>query len=216
MRVTDEPITWYFDVVSPFAYLALSEVEALAQAGAFIVYKPVLFAGLLKHWGQLGPAEIAPKRIQTYRMCVWKAEQRNIPFRIPPSHPFNPLRIQRLLCALDGSPLAVRSAMNRVWRDGNDPVSDEAWSALCRELDIANADTFIEQRDAKTALRVNTEAAIAAGVFGVPTLGINGEMFWGLDAMPMAKRFLTDTTMFRVGEMARIAQIEDGSALRAR
>ena len=81
---------WYFDLVSPFAYLALGEIEDLA-ARMPLIFKPVLFGAMLSHWGQLGPAEIAPKRVQTYRICVWTARERGIPFRFPPAHPFNPL-----------------------------------------------------------------------------------------------------------------------------
>ena len=61
--------TWYFDVVSPYAYLALGEIEELGRTIP-ITYKPVLFAGLLKHYGHLGPAEIPSKRIHTYRLCI--------------------------------------------------------------------------------------------------------------------------------------------------
>ena len=80
--------TWYFDVISPFAYLALREIEDLTKS-VTIAYRPILFAGLLQHWKHLGPAEIPPKRIHTYRLCVFEAQRRGIPFRFPPAHPFN-------------------------------------------------------------------------------------------------------------------------------
>ena len=90
--------TWYFDVISPFAYLALGEIEELAQRIA-VTYRPILFAALLEHWKHLGPAEIPPKRIHTYRLVLFEAQRRGIPFRFPPSHPFNPLKPLRLLAA---------------------------------------------------------------------------------------------------------------------
>src|SRR5215471_16300488 len=95
--------TWYFDVISPFAYLALGEIEALAQR-IDLVYRPILFAALLERWRHLGPAEIPPKRLHTYRLCVFEAERRGISLRFPPYHPFNPLKPLRLLVALDAAP----------------------------------------------------------------------------------------------------------------
>src|ERR1700749_3512717 len=93
------PAVWYFDVVSPFSYLHLKQFDRL-PADLQIEYVPVLFAGLLKANGQKGPAEIAAKRVQTYRMCVFMAQQAGIPFRFPPAHPFNPLPLLRLLCGV--------------------------------------------------------------------------------------------------------------------
>ena len=110
--------TWYFDVISPFAYLALREIEDLTKS-VTIAYRPILFAGLLQHWKHLGPAEIPPKRIHTYRLCVFEAQRRGIPFRFPPAHPFNPLKPLRLLTALDGDPRAVRTVMDCIWREGS-------------------------------------------------------------------------------------------------
>src|SRR5260221_664563 len=63
-------VDWYFDFVSPYSYLCL---HRLKQIPAPIVYKPVLFAGLLNHWGQKGPAEIPSKRRWTYRWGACRA-----------------------------------------------------------------------------------------------------------------------------------------------
>ena len=64
---------WYFDFVSPFAYLQAQRLDRLRDAGLEIHYQPVLFAALLDHWGQLGPAEIGPKRELTYRAALWRS-----------------------------------------------------------------------------------------------------------------------------------------------
>jgi 2-hydroxychromene-2-carboxylate isomerase len=170
--------TWYFDVVSPYAYLALGEIEELGRTIP-ITHKPVLFAGLLKHYGHLGPAEIPSKRIHTYRLCIFEAERRGIELRFPPVHPFNPLRALRVLCALGAEPGAVRRVMDYVWREGHDPNEDGAWEELCRDLGIDRPDRQGDDAAAKAALRGNTEEAIAQGVFGVPTLVIGRELFWG-------------------------------------
>lgn len=198
--------TWYFDVVSPYAYLALGEVEELDRRIS-ITYKPVLFAGLLKHHGHLGPAEIPSKRIHTYRLCIFEAQRRGIELRFPPIHPFNPLRALRVLCALGAEPGAVRHVMDHVWREGHDPNEDGAWERLCHDLDIDQPDRQGDDAAAKAALRANTEEAIAHGVFGVPTLVIGRELFWGVDALPLARAYLSDPDLFRTGRMACVDAI---------
>src|SRR5580698_2917593 len=89
---------WYFDLISPYSYLHLKQFGRL-PAGLEIEYVPVLFAGVLKHYGHKGPAEIPPKRIYTYRQLVWLAGQLGIPFKFPPAHPFNPIQALRLVLA---------------------------------------------------------------------------------------------------------------------
>lgn len=208
MGVPKSPIqaTWYFDVISPFAYLALGDIEQLAQR-LTITYRPILFAALLEHWKHLGPAEIPPKRVHTYRLCVFEAQRRGIAFRFPPAHPFNPLKSLRLLVALDAAPRAVRILMDYIWRDGLDPALAENWPAICAalRLDPAKAAALVEAAETKAKLRANTDAAIAAGLFGVPTLQLGEELFWGADALPMARAYLEDPAMFKSGEMLRVA-----------
>ncbi len=200
--------TWYFDVISPFAYLALGEIEQLAQR-ITVTYRPILFAALLEHWKHLGPAEIPPKRIHTYRLVLFEARRRGIAFRFPPSHPFNPLRPLRLLAALDADPKAIRIVMDGIWRDGLDLSLKENWDAICAALglDPEHATDLINASETKAKLRANTDAAVAAKLFGVPTLQIGDELFWGADALPMARAYLDDPAMFKSGEMLRIATL---------
>jgi 2-hydroxychromene-2-carboxylate isomerase len=205
--------TWYFDVVSPFSYLALGEIEGMTKTMA-IVYRPILFAGLLQHWKQLGPAEIGPKRIHTYRFCVWEAKRRGIPLRFPPAHPFNPLKPLRLITALKAEPRAVRAVMDRIWRDGLDLSVEANWAATCLTvgLDPLEGNALVDASDTKAVLRANTDEAIAARLFGVPTLRIGKESFWGLDALPMARAYLADPEMFNTGEMLRVATMDASSS----
>ena len=120
---------WYFDVISPYAYLQTAHLDRLSERLA-ITARPVLLAGLLQHWGQTGPAEIAPKRRHVYRQCQWRAGELGIPFRLPDAHPFNPLRALRLLTALDGGVTAARTALHLVFGQGVRPDDDPGWAAL--------------------------------------------------------------------------------------
>jgi 2-hydroxychromene-2-carboxylate isomerase len=197
-------LVWYFDVISPYAALAVPELEELCDRHA-VVLRPVLFAGLLKAFGHLGPAEIPAKRTQTYRMVQWIADERGIPFRAPPAHPFNPLTLLRLLCMRDLTVADVAAAFRLVWGEGRDPQSPETAAALADALDVPVGAT--DDPAVKDRLRGNTETAVAAGVYGVPTLAIGNELFWGLDAMPMARAYLADPGLFESGERARVSNL---------
>ncbi len=203
------PALWYFDVISPFAHLALTRLNAI-RAQRPIALRPIVFGGVLKAWGQLGPAEIAPKRVHTYRLATHKAQSMGVPFRFPPAHPFNPLAMLRLLTALNGNEAAVTTAFRLVWGEGRD-VNDPA---VLREVADAagrlDALALIGEPAVKDRLRQATEEAVAAGVFGVPSLVIDGEVFWGVDAMPMAQDYLADPAAFRSGEMARVSTLPEG------
>src|SRR4051794_11702163 len=145
---------WYFDLISPFSWLALPEVEALP---AQVEYHPVLLGALLKHWGQLGPAEIPPKRLPTYRLCVWLAAERGIPFKMPPVHPFNPLNAMRLLIAVGPQRETVRAAMETVWAEGRDVSEPSGFAALASRLRVSDPEGFMESQGARDKLRTSTE-----------------------------------------------------------
>lgn len=204
-----QPAFWYFDIISPFAHLALTRLDAI-RARRPVLLKPIVFGGVLKAWGQLGPAEIAPKRAHTYRLATHTAQAMGVPFRFPPAHPFNPLAMLRLLTALDGDEPAVTAAFQLIWgegRDANDPlVLQQVADAAGRPDALA----LIGEQDVKDRLRQATEEAVTAGVFGVPSLVIDGEIFWGADAMAMALDYLADPTAFHSGEMARVSTLPEG------
>jgi 2-hydroxychromene-2-carboxylate isomerase len=202
---------WYFDFVSPFAYLQSEELHRLAPK-LRLRYRPVLFAGLLGASGQKGPAEIPAKRSFTYRFVAWQAKQRGVALRFPPAHPFNPLPLLRLAIACDCSPEAVHRIFRFVWRDGRLPELPIEWAELAHTLGIQDASARIAQPDVKDALRRNTEEAIGRGVFGVPTLAIGDELFWGADATGMALDFVAAGCRFDDPEYARIAALPVGAS----
>lgn len=204
---------WYFDFISPFAYLQSEQLPSLAPR-IEIRYKPVLFAGLLGANGQKGPAEIAAKRTFTYRFCLWQARSLGIPFKFPPEHPFNPLPLLRLAIACDSSPAAIHRIFRFVWADGRLPDLPIEWAELTAELGVRDADARIGSAPVKDELRRNTDEAIARGVFGVPTLAIGGELFWGADATAMAADFVAAGCRNNDPEYARIALLPVGVARR--
>jgi 2-hydroxychromene-2-carboxylate isomerase len=199
---------WYFDVVSPFSYLHLKQFGQL-HPSLELKFVPVLFAGLLRRWGNKGPAELPSKRIHAYRYCTWVASKHGIRFRMPPRHPFNPLATQRLLVALGSSRPHVEKTFDFIYGQGGDPELD--WPGLCGALAVTDADALIADPVVKQQLVANTEQAVEAGVFGVPTFVVRGQLFWGGDTMAWMNEFVDDPEMFARGEMRRAAQIEFGA-----
>ncbi|HKE45198.1 MAG TPA: 2-hydroxychromene-2-carboxylate isomerase [Steroidobacteraceae bacterium] len=186
---------WYFDFISPFSYLQFHELRQLRELFE-VRLRPVLLAGLLSHWGQLGPAEIAPKRSFIYRQVRWLARRRGVPLALPRAHPFNPLPLLRLAIHLGATEEAVERLFAFVWRDGKLPDDRAAWEQLLAELGVADAERAIGAEPVKQELRANTEAAISAGVFGVPTLVVGEMLFWGDDSTQMACDYAADPAKF--------------------
>ena len=133
-----------------------------------------------------------------------------VPFRFPPTHPFNPLAMLRLLTALDGNEAAVAAAFSLVWGEGRDANDAQVLQDVADAAGRPDALALIGEQEVKDRLRRATEDAVAAGVFGVPSLVIDGEIFWGADAMAMAQDYLADPETFRSGEMARVSALPEG------
>lgn len=203
------PAIWYFDIISPFAHIALARLEAI-RARRAVLLRPIVFGAVLKHWGQLGPAEIAPKRVHTYRLATHAAAALGVPFRFPPSHPFNPLAMLRLLTALEGNPTAVREAFHLVWGEGHDANDPQVLARVAAAAGDPAALDRIGEQAVKDRLRNATDEAVAAGIFGVPSLLIDGEIFWGVDAMAMAEDYLAAPAAFLSGEIARVSDLPVG------
>ena len=200
-------VDWYFDFVSPYSYICLHRLKELENE---IIFKPVLFAGLLNHFGQKGPAEIPAKRRWTYRWCTWWAKSLGIPFRFPAAHPFNPLPHLRLALACGSRPEAVKRIFGFVWMSGEHADDPGRFAALCRDLGVDPA--RLSDSQIKDRLRQNTEEAVQRGVFGVPSLVVDGEVFWGADAIGFAKTFISDPTAVRNDEMRRVDAIPAAAA----
>ena len=203
---------WYFDFVSPYSYLGLVRLAELPP-DLVIAYRPVLFAGLLEHWGQKGPAEVPPKRRWTYRWCTWSGSRLGVPIRFPASHPFNPLPYLRLAIAAQSTPKVIRRIFDALYSTGADPAAQPTIDALLADLGLTAA--RVSAQDVKDTLRRNTEEAASRGVFGVPTLVIQNEIFWGADAVDFAKAFLENGSVLHNDEMRRLDTLPFGAARRA-
>ena len=202
-------VTWYFDVVSPFAYLQWQRLKPMH--GIAWTFRPVLFAALLQHYGHCGPAEFAEKRRFTYRHLQWRAARAGIPLRFPPAHPFNPLPALRLCCVAGNTAQAIDHAFDFVWREGRGLVDPGDVSCLAHRLGIDDPAAALADPAAKATLLANATGAIADGVFGVPSLVAGGHVFWGEDATDMFLDYLADPGLFDTQAIRRLDALPVGA-----
>ena len=188
-------VTFFFDPVSPYAWLASDALEHIEAAGAQIAFQPVLFAALLNAHGNIGPAEVPAKRAYIFRDVMREAARAGLRFKGPPGHPFNPLQALRMCLALTSPDERRRFAMalmSACWELGED-VSDPAVllkvAAKCG-LDGLALQAAAQQPAIKMQLQAATENAIATGVFGVPTFKAVAELFWGGDRIDALIEYL--------------------------
>jgi 2-hydroxychromene-2-carboxylate isomerase len=154
-------LDFYFDYLSPFAFFSWIKIEKFCEQYQLeLRAHPVVFGKLLDHWGHMGPAEIPPKSQWVGRYCKRYATLAGFDYSPPKYHPFNPLPSLRMsLAEVSGSDQhAVISAFFKAgWTEAEDLG------------DVANLISILEG------------AGIARGVFGVPTMIIEEQLFWGND-----------------------------------
>jgi 2-hydroxychromene-2-carboxylate isomerase len=207
-------IHFYLDFISPYAYLAFEELpKALKGLSYSVTHKPVLFAALLKHHGQLGPAEIPAKRDWTYRHVQWLAQSKGLTLDMPAGHPFNPLGLLRLAVATapDGQPnrYVCETLFRHVWVGGADAADAGRLDAVTRQLAPARDQASAE---VKAQLMQHADEAIALGVFGVPAFEVDGKVFWGLDGLPMLRAYLEGDAWFAGPQWDAAAAVAVGQA----
>jgi 2-hydroxychromene-2-carboxylate isomerase len=202
-------VRFYFDYISPNAYLAWVRLRQLEARGLIELRPtPVLFAGLLKAHGQLGPAEISAKSRWMMRNNLRKAELLGLPLNPPAHHPFNPLAPLRMTLA--PMPEADRCRLidvlfEAIWVHGVHGGDALAVGAAVAAAGFASEDLLAAARhpDARQALTAATDNALAEGVFGVPTMIVDGELFWGYDDLPMVELRIAGRDPLDAEEAAR-------------
>ncbi len=192
-------IDFWFDPVSPYAYLAFERLpQVLEGVSCEVRHRPVLFAALLAHHGTKGPAEVEAKRQWTFRHVHWLAQHHGIDMQTPPRHPFNPIALLRLAlaCAPAGgwpNRRVVQAIFEFVWRSGQDAGDAQRLAELVLQLQPQRA---LDDPAVKAELKAAGDEAIALGLFGVPSFVVDGRAFWGLDSLPMLRGALAGEAWF--------------------
>ncbi|MFO1263803.1 MAG: 2-hydroxychromene-2-carboxylate isomerase [Rhodoferax sp.] len=205
-------ITFYLDFISPYAWLAFNELPRTLMGLSYgVQYRPVFLGALLKHNALLGPAEVPPKRDWIYRHVQWLAQQQDVVLDLPAVHPFNPLGLLRLAVATDpqGFPnrYVCETLFRHVWVGGADAADAQRLAAVGAQLAPARDPAS----DAvKAQLKAHADAAMALGVFGVPSFEVDGKVFWGLDALPMLRQYLEGHAWFEGPGWDAVQRIPSG------
>jgi len=184
---------FYYDIISPYAYLFL-KMRGVLEKRLDLIPVPIFFPGLLRIQDNRGPAEVPEKRAHTYTFCVWKAKQLNIPFRFPKRHPFASAAAQRLLLEKNADFNMIDRAFDFVWGQGGDPELD--WDKFCKAIHLPEDTPKPQDEIIKQALIKATEDAANHGIFGVPSIRINRQVFWGCDSIDWILEFLDKPDLF--------------------
>jgi 2-hydroxychromene-2-carboxylate isomerase len=210
-------ITMHLDFVSPYAWLAFQQLPQTLEGLSYRVeYRPVLLGALLHENSNPGPAGIPPKRIWTYRHAQWLGQHLGIALQMPTNHPFNPLPLLRLALqtSSDGSisRYVTEVIFRHVWEGGAQALAPERLSNLQAQLHAQLTKDPDAPELAKQWLRGNTEKASTLGVFGVPAFEVQGQVFWGLDSLPMLRDFLNGNPWFQSQAWENAKSISSGLA----
>jgi 2-hydroxychromene-2-carboxylate isomerase len=188
-----ETVRFYYDPISPYAWLATKHIARIEAAGVHLEMEPVLFAGLLKAHGLKGPAEVPAKREAMFRDVMRIADAQGLTFKGPPGHPFNPLLALRMCLAITSLTSRRRFTFmlsQACWERGLDVSNPAVLAGLAAECDLNGEALQVAANtpEIKQQLIDATERAVAAGVFGVPTFSYQGELFWGGDRIDLLLR----------------------------
>lgn len=182
-------VDFLFDVGSPTTYLAYKRMPGLIErTGATVNYTPVLLGGIFKATGNSSPAMVPAKGAYTGKDMARFAAKFGVTLNPNPYFPINTLPMMRLLAGLVGEatfPAVVDTLFDAMWKDRKQ-MGDPA--VLAEVLTTAGFDApaliaLAETPAAKDALKANTEAAVARGVFGAPTFFVGDEMYFGQDRL---------------------------------
>jgi 2-hydroxychromene-2-carboxylate isomerase len=210
--MTERVLRFHFDYISPYSYLAWHRLKRFAPEHDLVVEpKPTLFAGLLNEHGHKGPGEIEPKRMYMFKDCIRGAALLGLPFEPPATHPFNPLaslRASLLDMEDDTRSELITRLYSATWVEGLDVGSPEVVAGICTEVGIPDAAERIRDPAIKQRLFDAGREAIALGVFGVPAMIVDGELFWGTDSFPHLERFLAGEDPVRAEDTARWAAVK--------
>jgi len=195
----NKTVDYYFDFGSPAAYLASTQLQALAaDTGATIIWRPMLLGGVFVATGNASPASVPAKGRYIFRDFARFAQRYGVPLKTNPFFPINTITLMRIAVGLqmrdDSRFMDYCKAMFRaIWVDAqnmNDPAT------VGKVLQAAGFDAtallaLAGEQAVKDKLKAQTEEAVARGVFGAPTFFVGDQMFWGQDRLDFVREALT-------------------------
>lgn len=191
-------VDFYFDFGSPASYIAYVRLPGIAaEAGAELVWKPMLLGGVFQATGNRSPVEVPAKGPYVMEDLKRWARRHGVEFNHNPYFPINTLLLMRGAVGMQMHEPArfadyVAAVFRAIWVDAknmNDPATVGA--VLQRAgFDASKILSLTQQQDVKDRLRALTDEAVARGVFGAPTMFVGSQMFWGQDRLDFVKEAL--------------------------
>ena len=186
-----QQVEFFFDVGSPTAYLAFTQLPAIArECGAELVYRPMLLGGVFKATGNASPVAVPAKGRWMNGDIVRWAQVYGVPFDFNPHFPINTLTLMRGAAGLQllQDPLFepyLQAVFAGMWIERRNLGDPAEVAALVQRvgLDPGAFGAMVGDADVKARLVATTEEAVARGVFGAPTCFVGGEMFFGQDRL---------------------------------
>ena len=191
-------VEYYFDFGSPAAYLASTQLPALAaQTGATVLWRPMLLGGVFVATGNASPASVPAKGKYIFHDFARFAQRYGVPLKTNPFFPINTITLMRIAVGLqlrqDARFADYCSAMYwAIWVDSqnmNDPATVAA-VLQAGGFDAPALLTLAAEPEVKSQLKTLTEEAVARGVFGAPTFFVGEQMFWGQDRLDFVREAL--------------------------
>ena len=204
-------VQFYFDYESPNAYIAWVELPKLAKRHGFDVEPiPILYSALLDANGQLGPGEQPTKGIWMAKNLARKAAVLGLQLNSPAFLPFNPLRALRVsILPYEETVRAqlITALFEAIWVRGMHVSEPGVVEGVLDELGLPGAELVARAHtpEVKAELRAQTDRAIARGVFGVPTMFVGDELFWGYDDFPYLELVLAGRDPLATAQMWNLA-----------
>lgn len=192
-------IEFFYDIGSPYSYLAATQMDALAErTGAHVHWRPFLLGGVFKASGNEAPARVASKAVWMLGDLQRWASLYGVPFRMASRFPLNTLLTQRALIAADRvlghaaqKKLAI-ALFRAYWVEDRDVSAREVVLQIAAEqgLDRAALDAALDAQETKDGLRHVTEESVQRGAFGAPALFVGETLFWGNDRLVLLEAML--------------------------
>ena len=193
-----QAVEFFFDIGSPTAYLAWTQLPALcAKAGARLIYRPMLLGGVFQATGNASPAAVPAKGRYMNADMARHAKAYGVPLAMNPHFPINTLTLMRGAAGVQLRLPArfddyLRGVFKAMWVEGlnmNDPAV-AAKALMAAGFDLAEVMALTADAEVKAVLRATTEEAVARGVFGAPTMFVGDAMFFGQDRLEFVRAAL--------------------------